>query len=279
VSRLTGLTASLIDDAAVFPPGNAPLADAVKTYYTRRDTPPEAVVGPLLVPVGMVDELRQIVDPQLSLDVALIGDDDVAVLDQARHSLDDDPWIVLHHVELKLTPSATSPTRARAEVASLLDRLPFTVPAYVELPTQFDPTPALEVLAADGVERAKFRTGPFEVPPAPDLAHAISQAVSLGVPFKLTGGLHHPFPAHDAATNREHHGFLNALAATSLAVAGRSPDEIGNILTTKDQGAVLAAIDVSDAAQIRSSLRSYGSCDIDEPYHELLRLGLGPTDD
>ena len=279
MSRLTGLAASLIDDAAVFPPGNAPLADAVKAYYARRDTPIEAIVGPLLVPVGMVAELRQIVDPDLFLDVALIGDDDVEVLDRARHSIDDDPWIPLHHVELKLTPSANSADRAGAEAAALLDRLPFTVPAYVELATHFDPTPALEVLAADGVERAKFRTGPFEVPPGPDLARAISQSVLLGVPFKLTGGLHHPFPTHDADTGRDHHGFLNALAATSLAVAGRSHAEIGHILTTKDHDDVLAAIGVSDPAQVRSAFRSYGSCDIHEPYRELRRLGLGPTSD
>src|SRR5947207_25884 len=40
----------LLDDAAVFPPGNAPLADAVTAHRAHRAAWYAAMVGPLLLP-------------------------------------------------------------------------------------------------------------------------------------------------------------------------------------------------------------------------------------
>ncbi|HET7069998.1 MAG TPA: hypothetical protein VFI40_04175, partial [Nocardioides sp.] len=41
--------AGLVDDAAIFPPGDAPLADAVAAYTQRRDEWYADLVGPLVV--------------------------------------------------------------------------------------------------------------------------------------------------------------------------------------------------------------------------------------
>jgi len=41
--------AALVDDAAIFPPGNAPLDAAVRDYLAHAGTPYAALVGPFVV--------------------------------------------------------------------------------------------------------------------------------------------------------------------------------------------------------------------------------------
>jgi hypothetical protein len=270
VSRIGGLALGLIDDAAMFPPGNAPLADAVNATYARRDTPQAAVVGPLLVPASAVEDLRSHADPDEILDVALIGDTGLEGLIAARDALQSDAWIVLHQVELR-SPKIEQPADG---VRSLLGDLSFTVPAYVELNLEDDLVEALAVLAADGLERAKFRTGPFTVPTPELLAKAIGATVRLGVRFKLTGGLHHALPTHDHETGQHHHGFLNTLAATSLAIAGEQDEALVDVLRATDAEPVLSALSASEAGRVRDIYCSFGSCSIEDPFAELVRLGL-----
>ena len=270
MSRIGGLALALIDDAAMFPPGNAALADAVKAWYGRRDTPEASVVGPLLVPSSAVEDLRSHADPDRVLDVALIGDTGLEGLAAARDALQNDAWIVLQQVELR-PPHHGEPAAA---VRALLDDLTFTVPAYVELSLDDDVTEALAVLAHDGVERAKFRTGPYAVPTPETLAGAIAAAVRAGVRFKLTGGLHHALPLHDQESGQHHHGFLNALAATSLAISGAAEAAIAGILRAGDADQVLLALHESPAGEVRDRFCSFGSCSVDEPFAELVRLGL-----
>lgn len=274
MSRIGGLALALIDDAAMFPPGNATLADAVKAWYGRRDTPEASVVGPLLVPASAVEDLRSHADPDQVLDVALIGDTGLEGLAAARDALQNDAWITLQQVELR-PPHPGPPADA---VRVLLEDLTFTVPAYVEIPLDDDVTEPLTVLAQDGVERAKFRTGPYTVPTPEALARAITAAAQLGVRFKLTGGLHRAFPGHDRESGQHHHGFLNALAAASLAIAGATEEAIAGILRASDPDQVLSAMHASSAAQVRDLFCSFGSCSVDEPFAELVRLGLAdPT--
>ena len=267
VSRLAGLTESLIDDAAVFPPGSAALADAVDAAYARVDTATDDLVGPLLVPASAAGALRELVDPDRPLRIALVADTGLEALESARDQLQDDPWVELVHVEVRL------PLSDDAEVATkiLLDALSFTVPAYVELPLDRDPEPALTVLAADGAERAKFRCGPDAVPTSAHLGRAIVAATRAGVPFKLTGGLHHALP--NVQADVRHHGFLNALAATSAALSGDA-DRVVDLLDEDDPESVLAALTEADIPALRRSFRSFGSCSIDEPFDDLRRLGL-----
>src|SRR6478735_1769821 len=52
----------LVDDAAVFPPGNAPLPDAVRGHALHREAWYADVVGPLLVPAAAVADLVRVLD-------------------------------------------------------------------------------------------------------------------------------------------------------------------------------------------------------------------------
>lgn len=269
MSSISGLALSLIDDAAVFPPGNASVDDAVAGYYDRFETDQQEVVGPLLIPASAIDSLRTSADPVRMLDVAIVGDTGLEGLAAARDSLENDTWITVQHVELR-----ASAERAISEsVRNLLDSLAFTVPTYVELPIAQAPA-GLAVLAGDGAERAKFRTGPFEVPSPEQLASAIGTAVRLRVPFKLTGGLHHALPTHDEASDQRHHGLLNVLAATAAATGGGDDLDLAQLLASADADHLLAQLLAVDAGVIRRHFKSLGSCSIDEPYQELLHYGV-----
>jgi hypothetical protein len=129
-------------------------------------------------------------------------------------------------------------------------------------------------LADDGAERAKLRTGPYDVPTPEVLASVIGAAVRLRVPFKLIGGLHHGLPTHDEESGQEHHGLLNVLAATAAATAGADDTDLAGLLRSDDAGRLLDQLRAVDAGMIRQRFTSFGSCSIDEPYQELVRYGV-----
>ena len=66
------LFASLVDDAAVFPPGNAPLPEAVRLHRLHRTSGYAACVGPLLVPASAAGDLGALLDGD-TLPVGVIG--------------------------------------------------------------------------------------------------------------------------------------------------------------------------------------------------------------
>lgn len=53
---------AFFDDAAIFPPGRAPLDRAVRDHITRRITPLGRTVGPLLLPVDKLDDAAAMVE-------------------------------------------------------------------------------------------------------------------------------------------------------------------------------------------------------------------------
>ncbi|HVQ88332.1 MAG TPA: hypothetical protein VMT88_09120 [Actinomycetes bacterium] len=270
MSRTLGLVSALIDDAAVFPPGNAPLKEAVQAHYGYRDSRYEELVGPLLVPASGVESLRELVDPNQYLSLGVIGDTGLEGLIAARNAVQDDAWIEVNQFELRLSDSADVVGRLR----QLLQSLPFTAPTYIELSPTSDIEAAMAALAEDGVERAKFRCGPDTVPSSEQLARFIHAAATHSVPFKLTAGLHHALPYNDASTRVRQHGFINTLAATWEALIGGERTAVAELLDSDDAQLLLNVLADADVGRLRSVYRSFGSCSIAEPYEELLHLGL-----
>jgi hypothetical protein len=258
-SLSSALLAGLLDDAAIFPPGNSPLAIALADHNAHLRSPYAAAVGPLVVRAG---------------DLASVGDVAVAVvtsLDEA-HAAASAAGSRLRSLEVAL------PATARAEeIRSLASFGGGGYDLYVEVPRDDRRTAVLAELAATGL-RAKFRTGGLTAdafPSEAELAEAIVGAVAAGVPFKATAGLHHALRRADPATGRQQHGFLNLLIATAAAQAGAPVEDVAIALGSRDEPAVTRAAQLL-AGPVREAFCSFGTCSIREPLDDLARLGLLP---
>jgi hypothetical protein len=242
-AAFAALFGGLFDDAAIFPPGNLPLPDAVAAHRTYRDNP---LVGPFVCSLARLAELDALLDHPL--DVAVVIPAGLFELPPLRH-------VRIVSVERRADAVGDSPD----------------VPTYVELPT-------LPATARDlaGIGRVKFRTGGLHAAAFPSeaaLAAAISAAVAAGAPFKCTAGLHRAV-RHTGADGFEHHGFLNVLLATHAALSGGD----GAATLAERDGALLAArlraLPDAALARTRESFRSFGTCSIAEPVTDLHALGL-----
>lgn len=265
---------AFFDDAPTFPPGLAPLPDAVAHRLARRGRRLVSAVGPLVISLADLDETARLVaDAHAAARVAVspvVPPGALAgALAAARRV---DPWLETVSLELKTSPDADAwvdEVRAAAEAP---------MPVFVELTLAQVAAGGVAVLAEQDL-RLKFRTGGVEAalfPTVEDLAEVIVEAVARGVPFKLTAGLHEAIRHDDPATGFTHHGFLNVAAATQAARAGAGGPAVVDLLAERDPEPIVAAIAASDGAW-RESFRSFGTCSVAEPAASLHRLGLFPA--
>src|SRR5829696_2897131 len=128
---------------------------------------------------------------------------------------------------------------------------------------------------------AKFRTGPTPTWAWPDesvLAGFLDAVVLHGLPFKLTGGLHHA--VRGTHGGEPMHGLLNVLIATHEALHGAEARELAGLLARQETEVLVtavSAIHTDDAERVRRSFRAYGCCGVLDPLTELEALGLIPT--
>jgi hypothetical protein len=248
----------LIDDAALFPPGSAPMEAAVPAHRGYRQSWYEAMIGPLLVPQSRLAELSEHLG-RGPLRIGVIVDGELENVAADADALP--PQVTVVHFE------------SRHALEHLAEFAPnWGRPVFVELP--------FGEKALDAVQPTtfipKFRTGGLaaEFFPAPaTLAAAIAGCRLRGLQFKLTAGLHQAVRYRDPVTGFDHHGFLNVLVAAADANDGAP---------LADLAATLASTDTADLAErARRVLRrpralwtGYGSCSIDEPLGDLTDLGL-----
>ncbi|MBF6170683.1 hypothetical protein [Nocardia blacklockiae] len=258
--------AALVDDAAIYPPGSLPLPAAVVAHAVHRRSSLRELVGPFVVGAGDLAAAAEAATAELfpeglGVSVVVPGPEAVgATLESAGRCR-------VLALEVKLDGSRALAPQV-AEIAGV-DRGDVTT--YVEVPRPGHPEWA-ELLAAvaDAGMRLKFRTGGTEAaafPSETEVAGWIRDAARASTPFKCTAGLHHAVRHTDAATEFEHHGFLNILCAAAAAAAGAEVDSLVAILGERD-GRALAV-----PAQ-RALFASYGSCSVTEPYDDLATLGL-----
>jgi hypothetical protein len=259
----------LLDDAAVFPPGNAPLPDAIAAHREHRAAWYAAMVGPLLLPP---EDIAAAPD---DLAVGVVGPLPAVsrVLESGRP---------VRQIEVPVAKRGEDPQPGLRDLLAVIASGPVT--GYAETPLTWGLSEALDTIAearAAGLPVApKFRTGGLaaELFPTPvDLAAVICACRDRGLPFKLTAGLHHALRHTDPETGFIHHGFLNVLVATAAAVDGAEPAGVAKILATGDAGPlVLAARD--RLAADRPLWAGFGSCSITDPLADLRALGLLPAE-
>lgn len=270
--RDRALFQSLFDDAAMFPPGNAAVADAVAKHRRHHDEWYAEMVGPLLVADKDVTELLlHLGGSDSPLDIGLIVTGDGS---RARRSVDlinGDDRLNLVSVDLPPTFGADGPASKIAELHSLITS---DVMGFVEVPTG-EVSAWLDAIASSPFV-AKFRTGGLRAgafPSEADLAECIVEATRRRLPFKCTAGLHHAVRHTAADTRFEHHGFLNILAATAAAVDGQPSEALAEVLSERDPSRVTASVGTIGVSSRRTFL-SFGTCDISEPIGDLVDIGL-----
>ncbi|MFC4003585.1 hypothetical protein ACFS2C_17445 [Prauserella oleivorans] len=278
MSRLPVFARGLCDDAAVFPPGLAPLADAVPAHREHRAGSYGELVGPLVLAAPALAELGTLIGDGDRLDLAVTapaGPDQVtAAVEQARALPVD-----IVAFEVAVPAEMTVP-----DFVGALGRACAAAPGatvYVEVPRDERRPEVIAAIAASG-HKAKFRTGGVKAELYPDereLAAAIAAVVEANVPFKATAGLHHALRNTDPKTGFEQHGFLNLLLATDAALGGAGEADLVGVLSERDGDTVAAAVrGLGDerAAAARRAFVSFGTCSITEPLDELVELALVP---
>ncbi|MEU4240107.1 hypothetical protein [Actinoplanes sp. NPDC026619] len=265
----------LFDDAALFPPGNAPIERAVPAHRSLRARFAD-LVGPFVIPASRLTQLFRYAGEESPIDLSVI-----VTAEDAGSTLRalDRPGVRLAAIEIPAVPTAPD---ARDVVKLLDDALPPEIPAFVEV--SWDALHVLDVLAGTR-HRAKLRTGGLRAemfPSAATLADAMAACVRRGIAFKCTAGLHHAIRHTDRATGFEHHGFLNVLLAAAALGDGSSVLIAEGHLEADYAPGIAAGVRALTADQVAETRRiftSFGTCSVTEPVADLEALGLLPTDD
>ncbi len=286
----------LVDDAAVFPPGNAPLEDAVDAHHRHRRTAWADLLGAFVVTdVALPDLIAALRSANAAepLPVSVVVTGGAGAVEPAVRWAGRAEELHLAAVEVALRDEEDLPRNAR-RVTTVVDQLRASADlddetaVYVEPPRPQAPEPttswltALDEVAALDL-RLKFRTGGVaeDAFPSPaELAAAIDAALDRELAFKCTAGLHRAV-RHGVTEGSDrpvdHHGFLNVLLATRTALDGGSGDEVAQTLADDDAESVLARIDAAGPDGLVSArrwFRSFGSCSVLEPLADLVALGL-----
>lgn len=282
----------LLDDAAIFPPGNSPLEEAVPAFLARRGEEYADLVASFVVSDHRLTDLRPLVarlasdsgDGSDALPVSVVIGAGAGGIAPAASTVDRLDGLRLAGIEVALRDPADLVANARRVIAGLdqardLGLVDDDVAVHVELP-QEQPT-AGWLAAADEIAAAdlalKFRTGGVEADlfPTPDVFGAwITAALDRECPFKCTAGLHNAVRHTDPETGFHHHGFLNVLLATRASLDG---DDAGAVLTETDSAALTARFQElghDTMARTRRWFTGFGSCSVTEPLDDLHALGL-----
>lgn len=280
------LLARLMDDAALFPPGNASMADAVRGHLAARTGPRAGLVGFFLCPVSKLPDL--IVElvkakPAEPVQLSMVVNNGLGGLPKAVSTVEGRKNLLqLRMVEMP-APSDVD--------ATWLERVSEFVPEdVIRVVEPRRPLPAERAAWLDGVRRVarhgcwpKLRCGGLQAgafPEVDEVAEFLAAVCAEGVPFKATAGLHHAVRHRDAQTGFTHHGFLNLLVAVSRALddgGGGLSGKVAAALSSTDGAALVeesVALPDSAARAVRQVFASYGSCSLAEPVADLEALGL-----
>lgn len=286
------LVAGLVDDAAIFPPGNAPMPAAVLAHRRHAASWYAEMVGPFVVSDQRLPELADALADVLATDseaaplpVSVVVSGGAGSLEPALTWVARRSDLELRSVEVTARDDPGSPgglAHNVTRITTALGAAPVPIRAYVEMPwpAGADPGPdwlrGLDVLATPDVA-LKLRTGgetPEAHPSERELAACVDAALDRELPFKCTAGLHHAVRS-TTADGLEQHGFLNVLVATATLFDGDGREAAEAVLAERDPAQLVKTVQSWEAQPAaRRWFTSFGSCSITEPLDELVGLGL-----
>ena len=283
-----------MDDAAIFPPGDAPLPAAVSAHREHRLAAYAELVGSFVISDVRIPDLLEVIrlEGAASLAVSIVVTGGAGAIEPAVRWAGDAIELDVRSIEIGLRGEedlARNAKRVTAALDQLLaaGHLDEDTEVYVEPPRLFGEAPtsswlaALDEIAARDL-RLKFRTGGVDAdafPSGQELASCIAAALDRELPFKCTAGLHNAVRHKDPETGFEHHGFLNVLLATRVSLDGAPVGYVSTILDEADASVVVDRCeDVRDdgLAAARRWFTSFGSCSVLEPLEDLVDLELLP---
>ncbi len=279
--------AGFVDDAAMFPPGNAAPQEAVEAHRRYRAQPIGPLLGPLLCADTRLPEVTAALSGtrhQTPVPLGVVVTGGAGAIGPALRWASGAPRATLTSVETALRDEDDLAHNARRVVTVLSNELPAEATAFIEVPRigSRSPSPtwesALDVIAESG-HCVKYRTGGPDRDAFPDeaeLASFITAALDRELAFKCTAGLHHAIRS-TAPGPIEQHGFLNILLATRASLDGAAPDEVADVLASRESGEIVSGMEQLNGAagtSARRWFRSFGTCSITEPVEDLVALGL-----
>ena len=269
------LFAGLVDDAAMFPPGNASAEDAVRSHLEHRQAWYAGLIGPLVVPDQQLVEVGRVALRRGSdaLDVSVINTGGAGgLVSLANRAV---PGVRVVAVESALRDLDDLAGNA-ARVAAAGAELDESVLAFVEIPYGPGWERAVEAVEGAGL-LGKIRTGSPDntgTPAYAQLAEQLSVLVEADLPFKATAGLHHAQPTPGSDPDRPvQHGFVNLLVAVEGLIEGARKAEAAHLLRTSDAASVSSWTDET-VSRVRRRFRSFGCCGVLDPVNDLVTLGL-----
>lgn len=273
------LFADLIDDAAMFPPGNAAVAEAVRAHRDYRQAWFAPMIGPLVVPDQQLAALsREVGEVDEPLAVSVINTTGAGgLVSLATRSFNNLRVVAVESALRDLDDLAGNAAR----VVSAANELDESVQVFVEFPDAYGWERAVETVEAAGL-LGKIRTGGVEpemYPSADALAGQLSVLIEADLPFKATAGLHHAWPnesANERGVSLPQHGFLNILLAVEALIEGAGLPAAAGLLRITDHDQLAAVGDWSpdQIARVRRRFRSFGCCGVTDPIDDLTTLAL-----
>jgi hypothetical protein len=269
----------LVDDAAVFPPGSASLAQAFTEHREHRGSWYADLMGVLLLPATELKNAAGCLTDGEEIAIGVVSDVPIAQVPRVIGAADG--RMKIKQVEAAVAKRGEDPQPGLRALLTALSEIDVDdVIGYAEIPLTWGLLGALDTVAqarADGQRvAAKFRTGGLaaELFPTPmELAAVICACRDRELPFKLTAGLHHAVRHTDPETGFVHHGFLNVLAGACAASDGGEVADVAAIIgTTQPLTLMEAARTRRD--QPRPLWVGYGTCSIAEPLEDMAQLGL-----
>jgi len=226
---VAALLSNLIDYAGLLPPASLDMAVTVFNYASSVAGEDAWLLERLLIPASRLEEFEAHAAAHLprageeepwpiSVLVRAAGEEDlphdldrIAAFNQ-RHCDPQHGLALIDVIELQADS-------ARA-IDDAIDVMPDDLYPFFELPAAGDSRGLIAALVG-GEAGAKIRTdrGTADVQLAPaDVARFIAACAAADVPFKATGGLHHPLTRAGEGGRTAEIGFLNLIIAAVLAL-------------------------------------------------------------
>lgn len=277
METLQGLFADLVDDAAMFPPGEASVEEAVAGHQRFREEWFASLIGPLVVADQRLAAVARQLGEGEKLPVSVINTSGAGgLLPLAERHLDGVEIVAVESALRDFDDLVSNAGRVIAAAAAL----PSATQVFVELPYVHGWQQAAAEVEAAGL-MGKIRTGGLEVTDIPtyeQLADQLRTLVELDLPFKATAGLHHTIVTPSSDSRRpQQHGFLNLLLALDILIDQDDLPAATAALAFDDSLQIATMINNWDAlrvGRVRRRFQSFGCCGVTDPVDDLVRLGL-----